>query len=652
MPDGYESADLYDQDRLDSRRYTARAAQFIIAAIIVTGLYLAREILIPVALAVFLSFILAPVVRQLRYWGLGRVPSVLMVVTVAFFLLASLTGFVGHQISLLADNLPAYEQTIKDKIVNLKSMAAGGGIIERVSNALSDLSKELARAPVPQVQTPTVDPSPPAATPLLVEIQQKSMTPAEAIRTVMDPALNSLAMTGLVLVFVIFILLQREDIRDRLIRLTGLQDLNRSTATIDDAASRLSRLFLIQTIINFSFGIIITIGLWFIGVPSPALWGILAALLRYVPYVGALISAAFPIALAAAVDPGWHMALWTVLLFAVTEPLVGQGVEPLLHGQSTGLSPIAIVVSATFWTWLWGPVGLILSTPLTVCLASLGRHVDGLAFFDVLFGAAPPLSPPQKFYLRMLANDPAEAAAEAEVYLKDHSLQEYYDDVAMQGVGLATLDLRRGKLALERLPIIHETALELIDDLTANMEKERKKRETKDQDKQEKQEKNDDEEQADVKAAADVTPHSHHQSNDLDAYVLCVPGRNILDDSASVMLAQLLAERGITVTTDTNVSSPASSQSRPALICISYFGAKFSPTHARFLIRRMRRQYPGVPVLAGYWAVDPNAGEKSASAAAEADFAAINLAEAVDVCVSSLTSAQAAGTKASAKAAL
>jgi hypothetical protein len=286
---------------------------------------------------------------------------------------------------------------------------------------------------------------------------------------------------------------------------------------------------------------------------------------------------------------------------------------------------------------------------LTVCLASLGRHVDGLAFFDVLFGAAPPLSPPQKFYLRMLANDPAEAAAEAEVYLKDHSLQEYYDDVAMQGIGLATLDLRRGKLALERLPIIHETALELIDDLTANMEKERKKREAKNQDKQEN---NDDEEQADVKAAADVTPHSHHQSNDLDAYVLCVPGRNILDDSASVMLAQLLAERGITVTTDTNVSSPASSQSRPALICISYFGAKFSPTHARFLIRRMRRQYPGVPVLAGYWAVDPDGGEKSASAAAEADFAAINLAEAVDVCVSSLTSAQAAGTKASAKAAL
>jgi hypothetical protein len=471
------------------------------------------------------------------------------------------------------------------------------------------------------------------------------MTPAEAIRTVMDPALNSLAMTGLVLVFVIFILLQREDIRDRSIRLTGLHDLNRSTAAIDDAAGRLSRLFLMQTIINVSFGIVITIGLWFIGVPSPALWGILAALLRYVPYIGALISAAFPVALAAAVDPGWHMALWTVLLFAVTEPLVGQGVEPLLHGQSTGLSPIAIVVSATFWTWLWGPVGLILSTPLTVCLASLGRHVDGLAFFDVLFGAAPPLSPPQKFYLRMLANDPAEAAAEAEVYLKEHTLLEYYDDVAMQGIGLATLDLRRGKLALERLPIIHEATLELIDDLTADMEKERR-REAKSQAKsQEKsQDKSEDEElvDKDEKAAAENGPAHLQQRqsagavDDLDVHVLCVPGRNILDDSASVMLAQLLAERGIAATTDANASSQASSQGRPALICISYFGAKFSPTHARFLIRRMRRQYPGVPVLAGYWTADQNSREKSASAAAEADFAAINLAEAVDVCVSSL----------------
>jgi len=641
MPQGYESADLYDQDRLDSRRYSVRAAQFIIAAIIVTGLYFAREILIPIALAVFLSFILSPVVLQLRHWHLGRIPSVLIVVTFAFIFLATVTGFVGHQISLLADNLPLYEHTIRDKIVNLKTMFAGGGIFERVSTVLTDLSKELARAPVPQVQTPVVDPSPPAAAPLLVEIQQKSITPAEAIRAVLDPALNSLAMTGLVLIFVIFILLQREDIRDRLIRLTGLQDLNRSTAALDDAAGRLSRLFLMQTIINVSFGVVITIGLWFIGVPSPALWGILAALLRYVPYVGALISAAFPVALAAAVDPGWHMVLWTILLFAVTEPLVGQGVEPLLHGQSTGLSPIAIVVSATFWTWLWGPVGLILSTPLTVCLASLGRHVDGLAFFDVLFGATPPLSPPQKFYLRMLANAPAEAAAEAEVYLKDHTLLEYFDDVAMQGIGLATLDLRRGKLALERLPIIHEAALELIDDLAAALEKERK-REAKSQEKSE-DKGSDAEEQADKPALSRSVP----AFDDPDAHVLCVPGRNILDDAASVMLAQLLTERGIAVSTDPSVSS-----GRPTLVCISYFGAKFSPTHARFLVRRMRRQYPGVPVLAGYWTDDRNGGERSVSAGAEADFSASNLAEAVDICVSSVPSAMTVETSPSLKAAL
>jgi hypothetical protein len=212
----------------------------------------------------------------------------------------------------------------------------------------------------------------------------------------------------------------------------------------------------------------------------------------------------------------------------------------------------------------------------------------------------------------------------------------------MQGIGLATLDLRRGKLALERLPVIHEATLELIDDLTLSMEKERQRLEVQNQDKSESRGLAEE----DVKAAADPGQLQSRQAvaGDADVHVLCVPGRNVLDDSASVMLAQLLAERGIVVTSDTS----AASQGRPSLVCISYFGARFSPTHARFLIRRMRRQYPGVPVLAGYWAVDQNGGEKPASAAAEADFSAVNLAEAVDICVSSLASVQASRTETSA----
>ena len=390
---GYEPADAQDPDSLGGRGSSRQAAQFIIAAIVVAGLYFARQILIPVAMAVFVSFILAPVVSQLRRLRLGRAPSVLIVVTTAFLLLISVAGFVGHQISQLADNLPLYDATIKEKIVNLKEMAAPGGIFDRISHSFSDLSSELKRKPAaPPPQANSAD-APPAVTPVPVEIQEQSLTAFQAFRTVLDPALSSLAAIGLVSIFVIFILLQREDIRDRLIRVTGLNDLDRSTATLDDAASRLSRLFLMQTVINFAFGIVIGIGLWLIGLPNPALWGILAALLRYVPYIGALISSAFPLLLAAAVDPGWTMVLWTALLFAVVEPLVGYGLEPLLHGQTTGLSPIAIIISATFWTWLWGPVGLILATPLTVCLTSLGRHVDRLAFFDILFGAAPALSP-------------------------------------------------------------------------------------------------------------------------------------------------------------------------------------------------------------------------------------------------------------------
>ena len=249
----------------------------------------------------------------------------------------------------------------------------------------------------------------------------------ENLRTLISPLLNPLATTGIIIIFVIFILIQREDLRNRLIRLAGSHDLQRTTAALDDAATRLSRLFLAQLMINATFGVIIGVGLSFIGVPSAILWGILAAVLRFVPYIGAAISAAFPLALAAAVDPGWSMLAWTLALFLGVGPIVSQVVEPLVYGQSTGLSPVAIVVSATFWTALWGPIGLVLATPLTVCLVVLGRHVERLEFLDVIFGDRPALSPSEMFYQRMLAGDPTEAAGKAEEFLKEKSLSSYFD---------------------------------------------------------------------------------------------------------------------------------------------------------------------------------------------------------------------------------
>jgi predicted PurR-regulated permease PerM len=241
-------------------------------------------------------------------------------------------------------------------------------------------------------------------------------------------------------------LLQREDLRNRLVRLAGSGDIQLTTAAIDDAGKRLSKLFLTQIIFNAVFGLAIGIGLELIGVPSAPLWGLIAMILRFVPYIGALISAIFPLILAAAVGSGWEMLVLTALLFVVLELLAGQVIEPLIYGHSSGLSPVAIILSASFWTWLWGPVGLVIATPLTVCLVVLGRHVDRLKFLDIMLGDRPPLSPPQLLYQRMLAGDPVEAAEQAHEFLKGTSLEDYCDTILLEGLRLAEADRRSGHL--------------------------------------------------------------------------------------------------------------------------------------------------------------------------------------------------------------
>ena len=275
-------------------------------------------------------------------------------------------------------------------------------------------------------------------------------------------------MTGIVVIFVIFILLQREDLRNRLIRLAGAHDLQKTTLAIDEAGYRLSRLLLAQLALNAGFGLIIGLGLWVIGVPSAPLWGLLAMALRFVPYIGAVIAAIFPLIVAAAVGEGWSMVLWTAALFVIVEPLAGHVVEPMLYGHSSGLSPVAIVVSATFWTWLWGPIGLVLATPLTICLVVLGRHVDRLEFLEVLLGNEPALSPSQLVYQRLLAGDPVEAIDQAREFLKEKSLVEYFDDVLLEGIRLAGTDARKGLLEEDRAIRIKETVAEVLEDLSSH----------------------------------------------------------------------------------------------------------------------------------------------------------------------------------------
>ena len=263
----------------------------------------------------------------------------------------------------------------------------------------------------------------------------------------------------------IFILLQREDLRDRAIRLLGASDMQRTTSAMNDAAERLSKYFLRQVLINSAYGVFIALGLWLIGVPSPIVWGILAMLMRFVPYVGSFIAAALPLLLAAVVEPGWTTFLLTAALYLISETLMGQVVEPLVFGHGTGVSPIAVIISTVFWTWLWGPLGLLLAMPLTVCLVVLGRHVEGLNFFEVLLGDKPALTPQQSFFQRALTGDSAEATYQAELALKDEPLANYLDDVALKGLQLAERDFERGALDEENLKRINITVKEIMDDL-------------------------------------------------------------------------------------------------------------------------------------------------------------------------------------------
>jgi hypothetical protein len=470
-----------------------------------------------------------------------------------------------------------------------------------------------------------------------VEVRQPDPGALESLQSLISPLLHPLATTGIIIIFVIFILLQREDLRNRLIRLAGSRDLQRTTAALDDAARRLSRLFLIQLLLNGTFGLVIGTGLWLIGVPSAILWGILAAVLRFVPYIGAAIAAAFPLALAVAVDPTWSMLLWTLALFLIVEPVVGHVIEPMVYGHSTGLSPVAVVASAAFWTALWGPIGLVLATPLTVCLVVLGRHVERLEFLDIMFGDRPALSPPEIFYQRMLAGDPTEASEKAEEFLKERSLTSYYDEVALKGLQLAQADAARGTLNDERLTKIRDAVSEFANNLSDQDERlPPKVRGTSDV-----------EATSALESVAEDAPYENLpvlNKEDLppewqgEHPVLCVAGRSLLDEAAAIMFGQLSTAHGLAARVEGADALSTANVFRlettgVAIVCLVYMDAA-SPAHMRYSVRRLRRKLPKATIILGCWLadIDPTALEQLRDGA-KADLAAASLGQAIQLCM-------------------
>jgi len=619
----------------------AAMATAVLAVIIIIMLYFGREIIIPIAMAILLSFVLAPLVGLLQRIRVPRGLAVVSVVIFAFAVIFATGSLLATQLTQLAGDLPRYQSTITEKIQSFRETTAGRGTLERASGMLKDLSKELDKPKDAQSATglvPSLGPkaqAPPSPVP--VEVRLPDPGALESLRSLISPLLHPLATTGIIIIFVIFILLQREDLRNRLIRLAGSHDLQRTTAAIDDAAARLSRLFLIQLLLNGTFGLVIGVGLALIGIPSAILWGILAGVLRFVPYIGAAIAALFPLALAVAVDPGWSMLLWTLALFVVVEPIVGHVIEPMVYGRSTGLSPVAVVASATFWTALWGPIGLVLATPLTVCLVVLGRHVERLEFLDIMLGDRPALSPPEIFYQRMLAGDPTEASEKAEEFLKERSLSSYYDEVALKGLQLAQADAERGALNQERLTKIREAVREFANNLSDRDDRVPPLVNST----------TDAEATSAVESVAADAPYENLpvlSKEDLPAEwqgehpVLCVAGRSLIDEAAAIMLGQLSTAHGLParveaaeVLSTTNIFRLETTG--VAIVCLVYLDAS-GPAHMRYAIRRLRRKLPKATIILVCPAPENDrAALQQLGDGAKADLVAASLGEAVQLCI-------------------
>ena len=548
-----------------------------VTAIVVAALYLAQDVLVPITLAVMLSFVLSPLTNLLRRLGLWRVPSVVVSILLALAVIGALGTLIGSQAAGLAEDAPRYAEAIEQKVEGAQAYATSrlGFLLRAFGAPVAPAAASPAQAlPPARGRTRAATPVPQA--PVVVELAPPRTSALTVARTILEPVLAPLETTFIVLIVAVFILLQKQDLRDRFIRVFGSTDLHRTTLALDEAGARLSRFFIAQLGINASFGLVIGLGLWGIGLPTPALWGGLAGLLRFVPYIGPLLGVVPPLALGAAIDPGWWTAAYVALLFVVVEPLTAYVVEPLLYGHSTGLSPASVIVAAIFWTWLWGPIGLILSTPLTLCLVVMGRHVRSLEFFDVLLGDRPPLSAVDTFYHRILADDPDDAVANAESLLGDRSLLDYYDGVVLPALKLAAADEANGKLTRERAAEMSRSMLAVIDELRDHV---------------------------------DIAPEAGGQAERAPAptgLVACVAGRGPFDDAVAAMLAQLLAQRGIA-----SRRVPHNAVSRDAIadldiadvtaVVVSYLELAGTPTRLRSLVKRLRARAPAARIVAGLW---------------------------------------------------
>ncbi len=566
------------QGPLANTRLSGRTILILIGVAVI--LHVGQEIFVPLALALLLTFTLAPIVSFLRKHSVPKIAAVILAVASAFMAIALFSFVVATQVTNLAENIPTYQRNIVTKVQALSQAGSGNGVLEHLSKVVERVGAELqTRAVESQDEQST---APTMREPMPVEIVTRSH-PVETLGNFILPLISPFATAGLVIVLVIFMLIEREDLRDRFIRLVGLGDLHRTTAALQDAGKRVGKYLLMQLVVNALYAFPITIGLWVLGIPNAILWGLLTLVLRFVPYIGPVIGMVLPLFLALAISPGWSLVAWVAALFIITELISNNVVEPWLYGSHTGLSPMAIIVSAIFWSWLWGPLGLMLSTPLTVCLVVLGRYVPEFSFLDVLLGNEPVLQPQEKLYQRLLSGDPNEATDNAEEFLEEEYLIDYYEKVGLPALILGEADRQRGVMTEAQIALLASSAHALIENLAEIASEEENEGMSEDE-----------------QTSAPETKETISLPDGKGRSILSLGGRGAMDDAASAMLSQVLLVQGAQIRqADYTVIEGRDLKALVAddidTVVVTFLNEN-SKSHARQIVRRLKRVRPSLRV--------------------------------------------------------
>jgi predicted PurR-regulated permease PerM len=551
----------------------------LIATILsVATLYFARSILVPLALAVLIAFILSPVVTWLEKIHIGRVVSVVVVSVLFISCTAGLAWIVTHQLLDVADKFPDYKENIKDKLSVVRSMRDGR--ISKATGTVNELGSEISEAAAPA--QPANTPAHSRTRPMSVVVQPQS-DPFSMLTSMLGPLLGPIGTGGVVIVFAIFMLINRESLRNRFLRLAGQGHLSSTTLALDEATKRVSRYLLLQSLVNISYGCLVGLGLHLIGVPNPVLWGVLAGLLRYIPYLGPLVGGILPFFLALGAFDDWKRPLIVLAMFVVLELSTANFVEPMLYGSQTGITSIAILIAAIFWTVVWGPVGLLLSTPLTVCLVAFGKHIPKLEFLTVLFGDETILPPDAKIYQRLLASDPEEARQIAEAHIKESSIEDLYESVLIPVLILARRDRDRSRIDESQLAYLYRNTRELVEELGDEL----------------------------TAATAESTGESEkgrkleRPASDTAEYeAVVIPAQDEGDEIVGIMLAQFASKNGCKMkvfAADRTADFEKSAANRAALVvCVSAL-PPCSLSRTRSLFARLKETYGSANILVGLW---------------------------------------------------